>query len=427
VIVGGTRLTPARTAPPRCSLNTFRYVAGSGLYVNVAGANPGASTTYVGRRASAFVVAGRSWITIEGFTSLRADDRAFNLTSGAADLDIVGNTVRYSAKYGMYLSDCHRVRVASNTLSDNGHHGLMLTNATSNCTIEDNEACRNAAPDVRVANGLHLYSATANVIRRNRWHDNQDSGEHLQSGSNDNISSNNISWNNGDHGFDHLGATGTLHLNDVAYGNVKDGFAIEGVSTGTRLVNCIATENGLGTNEFDLWVDTGVADRFQLDDNLLWNSTSQKPVKFGGHFVRAGLRRTPPRPVRTRDRCRRIRGSSPPRTATSACDANSPAIDNGNSSDPNWPATDQQGRAARGSRRRGEYGPGPVPWSDRGALEYQPGGVPPVAALSASPAMSLAPAVVTLDASGSSDANGTVVSYRFEFGDGTSAGPQPGA
>jgi parallel beta-helix repeat protein len=245
VMVGGTRLTPAADSTSALLANTFRYVAGAGLYVNVAGANPGASTTYVGRRASAFVVSGRSWITIEGFTSLRADDRANNLSSGAADLEIVGNTVRYSAKYGMYLSDCHRVRVASNTLSDNGHHGLMLTNASSNCTIEDNEACRNAAPDVRVANGLHLYSATANVIRRNRWHDNQDSGQHMQSGSNDNVSSNNLSWNNGDHGFDHLAATGTLHPND-GLATYEGRFAIEGASTGTRLANRIATGNGLG-------------------------------------------------------------------------------------------------------------------------------------------------------------------------------------
>ena len=90
-------------------------------------------------------------------------------------------------------------------------------------------------PGTRSANGLYLYGATDNVIRRNKWHDNQDTGQHLQSGADNNVSVNNLSWNNGDHGYDHLGASGTIHVGDVAYGNFKDGFSIEGSSPNTVL------------------------------------------------------------------------------------------------------------------------------------------------------------------------------------------------
>jgi PKD repeat protein len=51
----------------------------------------------------------------------------------------------------------------------------------------------------------------------------------------------------------------------------------------------------------------------------------------------------------------------------------------------------------------------------------------PIARLSASPTSGTAPLAVQLSAAASSDADGHIVSYRFEFGDGTTAGPQTSA
>ncbi|HXJ67888.1 MAG TPA: PKD domain-containing protein, partial [Verrucomicrobiae bacterium] len=52
---------------------------------------------------------------------------------------------------------------------------------------------------------------------------------------------------------------------------------------------------------------------------------------------------------------------------------------------------------------------------------------PPVAKLTATPPSGTAPLAVQLNASGSSDPDGTVTSYRFDFGDSTAAGPQTSA
>ncbi len=425
VFANGARLVASTASVTSLPVGTFRYVSNQGLYVNVGGANPGTQQTRVGRRNYAFVLSGRSWITLEGFTATRTEDRAFYLSNGSNDVQLIGNTVTFSNKYGIYLSECLRARVASSVVTDNNHHGIMLTTGTSQCLVEDNESARNAVPGTRAANGLYVYGSANNTLRRNRWHDNQDTGQHLQSGSNNNLSYNNISWNNGDHGYDHLGATGTYHTNDIAYGNFKDGFSIEGNATGTSVFNCIAVDNGLTTNEFNLWVEGSSQAGFASNDNIFWNSTSQAPIKYGttiypllSAYVAASGRDS-----RSLQQDPRFVNSS---SGNFHLIPGSPAIDNGNSSVANWPATDAEGNARTDDPGSANTGLGPVDYADRGSLEFQPTGLAPLAVLVADPAVATAPAEITLDASGSSDPDGSIVSYEFDFGDGVSAAPQAG-
>jgi len=60
-------------------------------------------------------------------------------------------------------------------------------------------------------------------------------------------------------------------------------------------------------------------------------------------------------------------------------------------------------------------------------ITVQPANQPPTAGLIATPSNGNEPLQVTLDASGSSDPDGTIVSYLFDCGDGTIVGPQAGA
>jgi hypothetical protein len=125
-----------------------------------------------------------------------------------------------------------------------------------------------------------VNASTNNTLARNRIHDNQDAGVFFTSGANDCISYNNVSWNNGDHGFDHLSARGRSIANDVAFGNRNDGFSIEGNASGTQLHNCIAVDNGLTTGRYDLWVDGTSASGFVSDYNIIWNSTAAAPIRY---------------------------------------------------------------------------------------------------------------------------------------------------
>ena len=429
VFADGARLAPSTTAPASLPSRTFRWVPGEGLYVHAGGGNPAGYQARVGRRNYGMFLTGTSWITIDGFTVTGTQDRGIYLAGSCANVTLTRNTVTFANKMGIQVSGGSGMLLGSNTVSDNNDHGIALIGGVSGSTLEDNESFRNALPTARAANGIYLFGCPGNVLRRNRLHDNQDTGIHLQSGSNNCVSYLNRSWSNGDHGYDHLGATGTIHVCDVAYGNLLDGFSIEGNATGTQLHNCIATENGLTTDEFDLWVDSGSASGFVSNYNLFWNSTSQPPVKF----IHKKYSSVADYSAASGQDARSLQAN--PRFVNPAVGdfhllALSPAIDNANSAAPNWPSTDAEGRARVDDLLTGNTGNGLVRYADRGAFEYRPGALPnlpPATLLTVAPALGVAPLPVSADASGSTDLDGAVVSYRFDFGDGAVVGPQPGA
>ena len=422
VFVDGAPIDSSMQAPDALPEGTFRYVAGEGLYVNLGGDNPGDHATFVGRRNNGFNLAARSWVTIEGFEITRTEDRGIRLQSGCSNVVVSGNHVTLANSYGIHTVGGVNVVIENNRVSDCTFHGIGLTAGATGCTVRGNESFANAHPEVRVANGIYVFGSPGNVLSRNRIHENQDSGVQIQSGSHNCVAFNNASWNNGDHGFDHLGATGTVHLNDVAYGNFKDGFSIEGFSTGTRLLNCISADNGIQGNEFDLYVDAGSVAGFVSDYNIFWNSTAQPPIKYAS---------TPYASIEdyqeASDQDDHSLQADPLFTQPDAGEfrlvAGSPAIDSGTSEAPEWPPLDADGNPRVDVPAVANTGAGPTPFTDRGAHEY-PLGPAPVAVLTVQPPDGTAPLTVTADASGSMDLDGTIVSYHFDFGDGAVVGPQ---
>ncbi len=426
VFADDARLSISTAAPGSLPPRSFVYVAGSGLYVNAGGGNPGDHHATVGHRPYGFYVSGRSWVVIDGFTVTRSDNRGIQITNAASQVDVLRNVVSLSQRFGIQAVGSSALRIASNVVFDSGDHGISLTAGTTGSVIEDNESFRNVFPAQRQANGLYMFGCPNNLIQRNRFHDNQDTGLQLQSGSNNNLSIQNLSWNNGDHGFDHLLAVGNVHIGDVAYGNFRDGFSIEGNSTGQELHNCIAVNNGLTTNEFDLWVDAASSVGLISNDNLFWNSTSQSPVKYGTTLYAQVADYSSASGQDTRTIQADPRFVSPAQGDFHLL-TGSPAIDNGDSGVPNWPTLDAEGHARVDDPATPNRGLGPVAYADRGALEYlstTPGNQPPVARLTIVPSSGPAPLTVQADASRSFDPDGTIASYRFDFGDGTAVGPQ---
>jgi len=425
VFVDGARLTPSTAGPDTLPANSFQYVAGAGLYVNLGGPNPGTRQTTVGRRIYGIRLLNLSWVEIDGFTVTRTEDKAV-LLSSATKCTVRNSVVSFSRKYGIHVTGGASNLIEKNTVSDHQFHGIGLLGGATGTTVQDNECFRNADPAVRVANGLYVSGASANLIQRNRFHDNQDSGEQLGALSDDNLEIQNVSWNNGDRGFDHLDSRNSVMIGCVAYGNANDGFAFDGASTGSQLYDCIGANNGLTTNRFDLWVGSLSSPGFQSDYNIFWNSTSQPPVKFisTSYASVAAFSAVSGTDAQTLQ--------ADPKFVNAAggdfrLQAGSPAIDAAHSGLTNWPAADAEGRARLDDPWTPNSGVGTVAYADRGALEYEPAPLPPAASLSVTPGSGREPLAVTANGSASSDVDGTIVSYRFDFGDGIVAGPQPDA
>ena len=427
VFVDGLRLAASTASPAFLPTNSFVWISGQGLYVNIGGTSPGTHVCLVGHRASSFYLSGRTYVTLDGFVTTRTDDRAIRLGSSSDNCIIRNNTASWNYKYGIYISGCSGVLIEKNLVSDNSNHGINLTNSsslpTTNCTVQDNESCRNLNPAIRMATGILVIGSPSNLIQRNRLHDNQDSGLQIDSGSDFVVSSQNRSWNNGDHGFDQLYCNGVSHVGDVAYNNFKDGFSIEGTAPNGSVYNCIAINNGLTTTEFDLWVNDSSSVGFHSDYNIFWNSTTRQPIKFINTqyatiaaFVSATGQDAHSAQVDPK--------FLNPSLGDFHLQPGSAAIDAANSGVANWSATDAEGSARRDDPTMPNTGAGPVTYADRGALEFL-NNIPPIGSLVATPNAGEAPLAVTLDASSSHDPDGTIAAYTFDFGDGSPVqGPQ---
>jgi parallel beta-helix repeat protein len=370
VFLNGRRLTPLAVSPEVLPPDAFTWVSGEGLYVNLAGSNPGTQDVAVARRDNAFRVMGsRSWVRIEGFEIRRVNDAGINVFTGCSDIVIARNTISLCERYGIKVAGSTRVEIVGNVVSESNFSGIGVTAGSTACLVRDNESFRNAIPGWRAAKGILLQSSPGNVVAGNRTYENQDTGIQVNAGSDDCILYNNRSWHNGDHGFDHLDVSGTIHLHNVAYGNYKDGFSIEGDSPGSKVFNCIAVDNGLTTEHFDLWVNGLSSIGFESGYNIIWNSDGQEPVKFvttkynllsdyvldsgqDTHSIQANPLFVDPEA-----------GDFTPRQG-------SPAIDAGSSNVPYEPSTDYLGHLRFDDPSTPDVGNGPVTFTDIGAVEY---------------------------------------------------------
>ncbi|HKA05377.1 MAG TPA: right-handed parallel beta-helix repeat-containing protein, partial [Acidimicrobiales bacterium] len=428
LFLDGTRADSSTVAVASLPNRSYRFVAGTGLYVNAGGGNPGTHQARVGRRNYGFSMFGRSFVTIDGFTVTRTEDRGIYVNGSCTNVTLIRNIVTFATKMGIQVSGGSGMLISANSIHDNYDHGIALISGATGCTIEDNDCYNNARPADRLANGIYLFGCPTNTIRRNRAHNNDDTGIHIQSASNNCIEYLNRSYANGDHGYDHLGATGTIHVCDVAYGNFRDGFSIEGNATGTQVHDCIAANNGLTTSEFDLWVDQGSSTGFVSDYNIFWNSTSQAPIKyvaFTPYTTIAAYSAASGQDAHSTQADPRFVN---PGAGDFHLLSGSPAIDDADSGTPNWPSTDADNQTRVNDRGTPNTGVGPINYGDRGAFEFRSTttNLPPVARLTVTPSSGLVPLSVLADGSSSTD-DGSIATYRFDFGDGTVVGPQTGA
>ncbi len=369
VFADGVRLQPSTKPAAQVEPGRFLWLEGFGLVVNVGGDSPVGHAIAVGRRTHGFLVVNRQHVVIDGFTITRTEHKGVEVM-GSSRVIVRRNVVNQSAAGGIAAENSSQVQVFGNTVSDNNHHGILFRLGVTNSIIDANESFANAHVGEPWATGIYLAGSPNNLIEGNRLHHNQDSGCEIQSGSNDNLVRQNISWSNGDHGFAQLYATGTLLLNNVAWGNHTEGFSVEGDATGTRVYNSISLNRALAPESYCIYVDASSTAGFDADYNIYWNVADQPPVKFGTvafpnvlAFQTAtgiGLNSygADPRFVDAFNGDFHLRSDSP-------------AIDAATSAVLGWVETDAEGRFRSDDPGVPNSGVGPLGFADRGAYEYQ--------------------------------------------------------
>ncbi len=454
VFLDGTRLSQASSATTTTSGSWFYDTAAKVLYVDIGGANPAQGhQVEAGAQSFGVNVSGRTNVVVSGVETRNQNFAGVRvLSSSAVTVDSV--TATGSASNGVLVDSSQGVTVGRATVSgslssgvrlsgsntcivngsashDNGLDGIQLSTTTQS-TLSGNTTYRNVSVSP-TATGVGIDVNTTspnNVVTGNVSYANQDSGFQVYNGSHDVLVARNISYANGDHGFDTLSATAASYLNNTAYGNARDGISVEGNSTGASLANNLLIDNGVTQNEFDLFVDAGSMSGLTADYDVLYNHDVQAPVKvnnttyatFDAFRTATGLES---------HGASFAPGFTAPGSGDFTLTGGSAAVDSANAGAAGFVATDAGGNQPADDPIVPDTGAGSPTYADRGALEFQPSGSPgdyaPHAALFLDPgSVSVPPAgVVTADARGSNDADTSgIVSYSFDFGDGTVVGPQ---
>jgi hypothetical protein len=318
VFVDGVRLTEAADLAS-LGTNGFFYDAGAAvLTVDIGGANPGTHDVEAGARSFGFDVAGRSHVVVQGFevighntsgirvrasanvairSNVVSNARSFGILAEGttaplvptSDVELSGNEAFANGDGGLRLRiGVSGASVLGNVSHDNLQHGILVTETTDS-RIAGNELFRNARPGGVSTTGLLLDAGSRRIqVERNLAYENQDSGFQVSGGTlggvlvrnEDVVLVRNISFDNGDHGFDNRECDRVVLVSNTSYGNTNDGFSIEGNAANTTLANNIGANNGGN----DLFVANDSVGGFSADYDVWWNAgTIASPeIEFAG-------------------------------------------------------------------------------------------------------------------------------------------------
>jgi hypothetical protein len=253
VFADGARLAASTVALASMPARTFQFVAGSGLYVNAGGGNPAEHATQVGRRMAGFTISGKSWVSIRGFRTTHCEEKGIVVQNASSNVEVADNRSNLNFKYGSRWPGSTARTVARNAVSGAAGMGLRsppgAPAAPSRATMLAQRRSQCADREWLKLFGRPTTDLAATATHRQR----QTPGRHIQSASNDCVSIPELlvaerrSRLRSPRRYRHVAPRRR------AWGNYRDGFSIEAAPAGTRLYNCIAVENGLTTNEFDLW------------------------------------------------------------------------------------------------------------------------------------------------------------------------------
>ncbi len=403
-------------------------------------AAPGAAVTVTGGGGltHGFTLSSKSWVTVQGFNVTSTTGAGIYVSGGShvtiADnhVSLAGLPVSGKTAPGIQLSKATDSTISGNWCERNTKAGIYLASSADRNQVVGNTTTENAAGYTRMAPGIDVRTLS-NTVAYNVSHHNEDSGLQFYTGAGSNFVSGNVSYDNGDHGIDDLNAPNQVIVGNSIYRNVTAGINLEGSSTGGTVENNISVDNGINSprTSSNIRIDSVSISGATMDYNevFLHSGSIQYIWAKTSYTTLASLR------AATGQEAHGLQADpswKAPGSGDFRLSSGSAAIDSANSAAPGEPIVDVDGNGRYDDPGTPNTGAGPRLYDDRGAYEFQAGSkptdAPPSAALSVTPRSGTAPVQVTADASASTDTDQSPIStYRFDFGDGTVAGPQSGA
>ena len=388
-------------------------------------------------------VSSKSYVVLSDLTFAQTVNDGVYL-SGSNHLTVSGCTVRNAGQPrsgatapGLSVRSTSSSQILGNTLDHNSSHGIYVAGTSTSNLIADNTSTWNAEGWRRNANGIDVI-APGNTILRNVTHDNEDTGINFYTGGNNNLAALNVTYDNGDHGIDDYNVTGGRLIGNTVYHNCTSGINVEGTSGSYVVEDNVAVDNAVypayngiscsrRTGNIGIW--DSAPSSTTVDHNLVWLSKPGNMYTFGSAYSSLAAMQ-----AATGQEADGVQGD--PRFVAAGSGNlqlldGSPAIDRGDSGVSGAQDHDILGNArVRDPSADNSYATGPRLFDDLGAYEFQPSGstpAAPTARLTVSPTSGTTPLNVTADATASTDPQGQALTYTFDFGDGTTLGPQADA
>jgi len=404
-------------------------------YITFTSVTPGAAKITGG--VNGFTITGQSYIAISGFTITGTTKAGITVTT-ATKISLLSNTVTGSGHAaagqnapGISLTGVTNSTVNSNHTDGNSLHGIVLGPGSTDDVVIGNEASSNAEGWVRGADGIQI-AGSGNYVVDNVVHDNEQSGIHLTQGADSSTITNNIAYNNGDHGIEALNVANDNVTANTVYRNCAAGISVEGTSSKFTIEDNIAVDNAVypaykgiscSRRAGNIGVYDSATSGTTIASNLVnlttpgveyaWGTTTYTTLAAFQNGSGQG----------TRDI------EADPKFANAASwdlhvTEGSPAIDSADSGAPGAQPNDADWTARVDDPNLPNTGLGSRTYDDRGAYEFQPAAMGPTASLLLSSASGSLPLAVLADAFDSAAGSTAISSYTFDFGDGTVLGPQ---
>jgi parallel beta-helix repeat protein len=358
--------------------NTVSGTASHGIYVTTSSTDVIVSgNTVSGADGYGIYVNTLSNITVSGNTV--SDTTSYgihvnsssNVTVSGNDVSTAGERVSGSTKYGIKLAATTASLVSGNVSHDNSEAGVFLDAETNGVEVTGNQTFGNARGYSRAAPGIDVRGFS-NTIDRNVSHDNEDSGLQFYTGSHDNLVVDNLTYGNGDHGIDDLGATNQRIISNTVYDNVAAGINVEGSSTGATVENNISVDNGIDSprTHSNIRIDATSTTGATVDYNIVFLTTPDTMYVWGKtSYTSLGAFQ-----VATGQEAHGVEANpswvSP--GSNFHLQSGSAAIDSADSGVSGATSTDLEGNGRVDDPGTPNTGAGPRTYDDRGAFEFQP-------------------------------------------------------